>query len=393
MSELPESDKPQRENFPVEVPLALRLKLLEEFEKRYKKLGKKRTRTGEFLKRWGIQLDTGEPSDQAVLNVLNGKRDTAEFWLVDGLCRLLIGCSYTECSNLPTQAQDTSLEPPKSSQPRSQVIPPCPYRGLFAFQEEDASFFFGREAFIKKLVAAVQKKALVAVIGRSGEGKSSVVFAGLIPKLRQEGGYLIASFSPKSRPFYRLAEALIPLVETQMSKTERLVEIKKHAEALQQRNLELQDVVEGILQENPSAQRLLLIVDQFEELYTLCQVAEERQQFLDQLLATVGAARQKRTPDFTLVITLRYDFLGQALSYRPFVDALQHNQLLLSSMNRQELEEAIEKPAQKLAVKVQDGLTKIILDAVSGEPGNLPLLEFALKLLWEKQSESQLTHA
>jgi hypothetical protein len=138
-----------------------------------------------------------------------------------------------------TAASATVIDQPELSQ---QGIPECPYRGLFAFREKDAEFFFGREAFTKKLVAAVQKKALVAVIGRSGEGKSSVVFAGLIPKLRQEGGYLIASFSPKSRPFYRLAEALIPLVETQMSKTERLVEIKKHADALQQGNLELRDI-------------------------------------------------------------------------------------------------------------------------------------------------------
>jgi hypothetical protein len=135
------------------------------------------------------------------------------------------------------------------------------------------------------------------------------------------------------------------------------------------------------------------VVDQFEELYTLCQVAEERQQFLNQLVATVAAAQQERTPDFTLLITLRDDFLGQALSYRPFVDALQHNQLILGPMNRQELQEAIEKPAQKLRVTLQDGLTNRILNAVSGEPGNLPLLEFALKLLWEKQSEAQLTHA
>ncbi len=84
--------------------------------------------------------------------------------------------------------------------------------------------------------------------------------------MRQEGGYLITSFSPKNRPFYRLAETLIPLLETQMSKTDQLVEIKKQADALQQRYLTLQDVVEAILQENSSVNHLLLVVDQFEEL-------------------------------------------------------------------------------------------------------------------------------
>ncbi len=256
---------------------------------------------------------------------------------------------------------------------REKAIYACPYRGLFAFREEDAEFFFGREAFTNKLVAAVRKKPLVAVIGRSGSGKSSVVFAGLIPQLGQEGGYLIADFSPKNRPFYRLAEALISLLEPQMSKTERMVETQTLAEALQQGKLTLQKVVEGILQENPSAQRLLLVVDQFEELYTLCQVSEERQHFLDQLLEMVGAAHQKRMPNFTLVITLRDDFLGQALSYRPFVDALQHSDLKLGPMNRQELQAAIEKPADKLKVKVEECVTERILDAFIEEPGNLGL--------------------
>ncbi len=394
MGELPESDKPQRENFSVEVTSALRLKLLEEFDKRYKKPGKKRRRTGEFLKRWDIELNTGQPSDQAVLNVLNGKRDTAEFWLVDGLCRLLIGYSYAEWSKQPIQAQGTSPELPQLSQSGSQVILPCPYRGLDAFRKEDAPFFCGRENFIEQLEVAVRKKPLVAVIGRSGSGKSSVVFAGLIPKLGQKRGWLIRDFRPEKRPFYNLAKALIPLLEPKMTETDKLVEIRKQAEALQQGDLALQDVVEAILQKKPSAQHFLLVVDQFEELYTLCQVAEERQQFLNQLVATVAAAQQKRTPDFTLLITLRDDFLGQAIDYPPFGEQLQQwKPEFILSMNSQELQDAIEKPAQKLDVQLQEGLTKIILDAVSREPGSLPLLEFALKLLWEKQSDGKLTHA
>jgi WD40 repeat protein/energy-coupling factor transporter ATP-binding protein EcfA2 len=393
MGEPPESDKPQRGNVPVQVSSALRLKLLEAFEKRYKKPGKSRARTGEFLTHWAIQLSTDAPSDQAVLNVLKGKRDTAERWLVDGLCRLLIGYSYAEWSRQHTQAQGTSPELPQLSQSRSQVILPCAYRGLDAFRKEDAPFFCGRENFIEQLEVAVRKKPLVAVIGRSGSGKSSVVFAGLIPKLGQKRGWLIRDFRPEKRPFYNLAKALIPLLEPKMTETDKLVEVRKQAEALQQGDLALQDIVKAILQKKPSAQHFLLVVDQFEELYTLCQVAEERQQFLNQLVATVAAAQQERTPDFTLLITLRDDFLGQALSYRPFVDALQHNQLILGPMNRQELKDAIEKPAQKLGVQLQEGLTKIILDTVSREPGSLPLLEFALKLLWEKQNDGKLTHA
>ena len=173
------------------------------------------------------------------------------------------------------------------------TIPPCPYRGLFAFREQDAPFFFGREAFTEQLVEAAQKKSLIAVIGSSGSGKSSVVFAGLLPHLHQvpfqaspplvggvggggtnqfltsktlqKGqGWVITHFRPSNDPFRALAAALIPLLEPEMSETKRLIEIRELTEALHQEKLKLQEVVERILQKNQSANRLLLFADQFE---------------------------------------------------------------------------------------------------------------------------------
>ncbi|BAY87689.1 peptidase S1 and S6 chymotrypsin/Hap (plasmid) [Calothrix parasitica NIES-267] len=111
-----------------------------------------------------------------------------------------------------------------------QTIPPCPYQGLFAFREEDVKFFFGREDFTKKLVREIRKKCLIAVVGRSGSGKSSVVFAGLIPQLRQEKSLLVVSFRPENRPLYNLAKALMPLYEPrwqQLSRSDQQKEIKK----------------------------------------------------------------------------------------------------------------------------------------------------------------------
>jgi WD40 repeat protein len=297
------------------------------------------------------------------------------------------------------------------------AIPSCPYRALFAFREEDAPFFFGRETFTERLVEAVRRNPLeepqvffgrerfterlveavrrnplAAVVGPSGSGKSSVVFAGLIPRLRHEGNWMIVNFRPGESPFSTLSAALIPLLEPQMSETDRLVEINKLAAALRQGDLELHNVVERIVQKNPAARHFLLVADQFEELYALCQDAEERQHILDELLQAVNIQSQHRTPDFTLVITLRADFLGHALSYRPFADALQDNDLKLGPMTRQELQDAIEKPAHQLGVQLEDGLTVRLLDAVSEAPGNLPLLEFALSLLWGRQSNGKLTH-
>jgi energy-coupling factor transporter ATP-binding protein EcfA2 len=171
----------------------------------------------------------------------------------------------------------------------------CPYRGLFAFREEDAPFFFGRDAFTKMLVEAVQQQSLVAVIGPSGSGKSSAVFAGLIPRLRVGVKDLaplhIVSFRPGDRPFRNLAAKLVPLLETRMSETDQLLEINKQTKALRQGGLSLRDVVTRILEKN-SGDRFLLVVDQFEELYTLCRDARERLLFLDSLLEALT------TPEF-----------------------------------------------------------------------------------------------
>jgi len=271
---------------------------------------------------------------------------------------------------------------------------PSPYRGLSAFQEHDAPFFFGREAAVGQLVEAVRRMPLVAVIGSSGSGKSSVVFAGLVPQIRLQRGWLIASFHPGDDPFWSLAAALEPLLDPQMSETDRLNAIDKLAGLLQQKDIVLHDVVERILQKHSST-HLIIIADQFEELYSLCLEVDQRQQFQDRLLSAAQVASHPLTPAFNIVVvfTLRADFFEHALAYRPFADALQNADLKLGPMTYQELQDAIKKPAQKLNVKIEDGLTERILDAVIQEPGNLPLLEFTLTLLWEKQREGKLTHA
>jgi WD40 repeat protein/DNA-binding SARP family transcriptional activator len=289
----------------------------------------------------------------------------------------------------------TSVEvvPPESARvPRK--VGTCPYRGLSAFQEQDAQFYFGREAFVEALEQAVSSKKLVAVIvGSSGSGKSSALFAGLLPRLRKAGGYLLAALRPGTQPFYSLAGALLPLLEPKLSETDRLTETRKLAEVFTNGEVHLAEVARRILEKTPSTRQVLLVVDQFEELYTLCPDTQLQKAFIDELLATVEAAKNRKTGLAVILLTMRADFMGQALAHRPFADALQEASVLMGPMNRQELHMAIEKPAEMQGAVFEPGLVERILDDVGDKPGNLPLLEFTLTQLWEQQTDGWLTHA
>ena len=292
--------------------------------------------------------------------------------------------------------------------------PACPYRGLFAFQEEDTRFFFGREQITQTLLATVKQKPLVAVIGASGSGKSSVVFAGLVPRLRQEFGspevspeispkirelgassapspaFHIVSFRPGKNPFAALADrlALCSSFAADQAILDGSTALSLSAmleQQLRQDERQLCHLIEMAKQQN-SGLRLVVIADQFEELYTLCP-AVDRQPFLDTLLNAV-----KDAPAFTLILTLRADFCGYALAYRPFSDALQGAIQFLGPMNRVELQAAIEKPAAQMHVRLEHGLIQKLIHAMDGQPGRLPLLEFALTQLWSKQRKGWLTH-
>ncbi|NJM23230.1 MAG: ATP-binding protein [Richelia sp. SM1_7_0] len=298
------------------------------------------------------------------------------------------------------------------------AIANCPYRGLAAFQEEDAPYFFGREAVTHQLVNAVKQKPLIAVVGASGSGKSSVVFAGLIPQLKQDinRDWQIVAFRPGNNPFESLAIAfgsiltkvtpsgndlttaaeVINLPNSPMetgdgeigfedSHQQKLAELELEVD-LKASVLGLFNAIETFIQDAPRT-NLVLIADQFEELYTLYHHTEERQLFLDNLLNAVDKA-----PSFTLILTLRADFYGEALSYRRLADALQDAHINLGAMNAQELEAVITQPAAIYNVQLEEGLTQRLVNAVLQSPNHLPLLEFTLTQLWQKQYQGYLTH-
>ena len=286
--------------------------------------------------------------------------------------------------------EDIRVVPIKSAQADDENLP-CPYRGLFHFSPDDAQYFFGREVFIEELFTATKIRNFITVLGASGSGKSSVVLAGLVPKLQQEGHWLFTHFRPSSEPFYALAQALIPLYEPEKNATEQMYQARQLAEYFVNGSVPLKDVFTRI-QRNYANHRVLLIADQFEELYTLCSDEKIRRSFQDTLLAGFQSESNQFPSSYVLVSTMRVDFLGNALAYPPFADVLHNADIKIRSMNRSELSDVIAKPAQKLKVTFQDGLLERILDDVEDEPGNLPLLEFALTLLWERRTGKQLTH-
>ena len=228
----------------------------------------------------------------------------------------------------------------------------------------------------------VQTRSLVAVVGASGSGKSSLVFAGLQPRLKAEG-WLVEDCRPGNKPFYRLAEAFVRLLEPKLAETDLVKEAINFSELIQQRGI---GEVVARLTHKYAGQSLLIVVDQFEELFTLCE-KDQRESFLKTLLDGLTKA-----VGLKLIVTLRADFCTQAYSDRTLTDAFQDAQLLVGPMNSGEFQAAIEQPAKGSGLELERGLTDRLLQDVGQEQGNLPLLEFALMQLWERRENGRLTH-
>jgi hypothetical protein len=270
-----------------------------------------------------------------------------------------------------------------------------PYRGLHYFREQDADFFFGRDTAVNELQEKLISHAFIALIGASGTGKSSVVRAGLLPRLRKntKEPWEIVTIVPGDQPLRNLAAALMPLLEPEKGENDLLIETGKQAKAFLDGSLQIRDVIERILNKQPGTARFLLVVDQWEELYTAAKSESQTKStdkqplaakentavkcFIDGLLAACEAGILQ------VVITLRGDFMGQAISYRLLSDRLQNAQINLGPMTQDELRLAIEEPARKLKTGFEPGLVDVLLTYVGDEPGNLPLLEFVLERLWD----------
>lgn len=287
---------------------------------------------------------------------------------------------------------------------------PNPFKGLEAFQQTDEHLFFGREDLIKKLVTRLRDdrpQRFLAVVGASGTGKSSLVRAGMIPAVR--GGKLpgsetwpIVIFAPGQHPLEALATRLLPLARKHIADASREREsthetsAKERDEALAQMlgvlsagEDNLDRVSNVIVRDLPPTARLLLIVDQFEEVFTHAGEVE-REQFI-KALVHAATVKDGRT---IIVITMRADFFGYLSSY-PDLAALfeQENLVIVTNMTPVQLRRAIEGPAQAVGLVYDAGLVDRILEEVRTQPGALPLLQYALKELYNRREGRRLTAA
>jgi WD40 repeat protein len=243
----------------------------------------------------------------------------------------------------------------------------CPFKGLASFEPVDAEYYFGRERLVAELVARLVGGGFLGIVGPSGSGKSSVLRAGLLPALAGgvlpgSGGWRRLLLRPGERPLEELRRVLVSGAE---------------------------DPLAEVLDTLPANSRLLLAVDQLEELFTACRSDAERAGFVDTL------ARAAADPDgrAVVVVAVRADFYGRFAGYPAIAELLGANHVLVAPMQASELRRVVELPARRVGLLVEPELADALVDDVEGEPGALPLLSTALLELWQRREDNALTLA
>jgi WD40 repeat protein/DNA-binding SARP family transcriptional activator/serine/threonine protein kinase len=250
---------------------------------------------------------------------------------------------------------------------------PNPYKGLRAFQETDADEFFGRASVVERLLAELEAGPLIAVVGPSGSGKSSVVKAGMIPVLRRASGKkrLVTEMYPGTFPFEELGAALL-----------RVSTVPFDGDVHSQLTSDPLGLVRVLKQMLPDDEtELVLVIDQFEELFSLTSSDSDRDLFLECLSELCEDARSRTK----VVITLRADFFDRPLDHPTFGRHLERGVLALASPSRDDLALAVSQPARNVGIEYEQGLVGEIVADVSNQPGGLPLMQFALTDLADRR--------
>ncbi len=260
-----------------------------------------------------------------------------------------------------------------------------PYKGLRAFQQADAADFFGRTDMIARVLRRLQEVVVqsnfLAVIGPSGSGKSSLVKAGVLPGLRSgripgSEDWFYAEMVPSQAPLEELSSALLSVSTAELP--DMVNTLRDNVDGL----------ARGVQQALPDPDsKLVLMIDQFEELFTQVEQESERQRFLDLILNAVNVSDSP----VVIIATLRADFYDRPLLYQGFGELIRSRTELVLPLNDDELRESIEGPAERVGAVLEHGLVDVIIDDVREQPGALPLLQYALTELFERREGALLT--
>jgi DNA-binding SARP family transcriptional activator/WD40 repeat protein len=244
----------------------------------------------------------------------------------------------------------------------------CPFRGLTPFDAAHAEYFFGRERLVADLVARLVGSTLIAVVGPSGSGKSSLIRAGLLSSLAQ--GVLPGSerwpqvlMRPGERPLAELGRAVARVAPVEGERDN-------------------DDPLARSLSSLGQDERLVLAVDQLEEIFTACRDEGERAAFAEAIVAIAADPDQRAL----VVLGVRADFYGRCAEYPGLSAEMSGNNVLVGPMRREELRRAIDLPALRAGLRVEPSLTSALVGDVADEPGGLPLLSTTLVELWQERS-------
>ncbi len=258
----------------------------------------------------------------------------------------------------------------------------CPYIGLDSFGKENAHLFYGRDQLVRELLDQVLVSRLVTAVGPSGSGKSSVVLAGLLPRLQagaladSEDWFYFPPMVPGAAPLTRLAKLLEP------DEAETADWLTNSFDAFLSDSEHLAKLVRT--ETNGPA---VLTIDQFEETFTLCHDDQERDAFIDNILGLVNAREARHL----VILTMRVDYESYLNKVPLFQSLYEQGLVRVTAMNASELHDAIEQPAQAIGLKFEDGLIDALVREIVGEPAALPLLQFALLQLWDDRERNRIT--
>ncbi|MGW0734398.1 nSTAND1 domain-containing NTPase [Streptomyces sp. NPDC002851] len=294
----------------------------------------------------------------------------------------------------------------------------CPYRGLASYRREDAQWFFGRErsteALVGQLRAVRETGGLVMLVGASGAGKSSLLNAGLVPTLRngglgdEGGGEGDESAAGAAGPVLQFVPGGDPLAELtrQIPELAHALSVAEKSAGREPGTPRFAHAVREAIRawaagrEASSAARPVVIVDQFEEMFTLCSDEETRRTFIQLLHAACSPADGGERAPALVVLGIRADFYEECLRYPELADALQHRHMVLGPLTTAELRKAVTGPAKAVGLELESGLAELIVREVSTDgprgahdAGVLPLLSHALLATWQRRKTGRLTLA